>query len=79
MPDIAWIKDGEELNTFKSDKYEVLVEILNDDTEKNSTLIINEIEPDDLGLYWCKANNSLIMELEEFSVHARLDVFCKWI
>ena len=77
IPNIVWIKDGEELNTYANEKYELLVEVFGNETEKNSTLIINEVEPDNEGLYWCKANNSLISPIEEVSVKAILDVFCK--
>ena len=77
LPDIVWIKDGIELNTFDNDKYEQLIEVFGNETEKNSTLVINDIEPSDGGFYWCKANNTLFRDLEKVSVQAALDVLCK--
>ena len=46
-------------------------------TERKSTLTVSDLNKNDIGMYQCKANNTLVKTVNNSSPMASLNVLCK--
>ncbi len=72
VPNIYWIKNGVALN---NEMFSIAEEV--NITERRSTLSVSKLSINDIGMYWCETNNTLIKAVEDSSLIALLDVLCK--